>query len=129
MYRISLTWISSKTANTATGSTAAISDENRKISSTGMFLPNKLIRVHAYKEAPEIQFDIDTKQIECHRYKKPWIDVDNTIDMHNPLIYDMPTDIFNHLLFCFFFGRFVGAAHRSLTNSEYVEYCTNHSHQ
>lgn len=72
MYRISLTWISSNTANTATGSTAAISDENRKISSTGMCLPNKLIRVHAYKEAPEINSIYKAKkgkkQVEYNTY-------------------------------------------------------------
>lgn len=58
MYSISLTWISSKTAKTATGSTAAINDENRKMSSTGICLPNKLIKLHAYKEEPnkKLQF-------------------------------------------------------------------------
>lgn len=53
IYSISLTCISSKTARTATGSTAAINDENRKISSRGICLPNKFIKLHAYKEEPK----------------------------------------------------------------------------
>ena len=52
MYKISLTWISSKTANTATGSTAAISDENRNMSRIGMFLPKMFSKLQAYKEEP-----------------------------------------------------------------------------
>lgn len=62
IYSISLTWISSKTAKTATGSTAAINDENRKISSTGMFLPNKFIKLHAYKEVPAREKEIELNE-------------------------------------------------------------------
>lgn len=58
IYKISFTWISSKTAKTATGSTAAINDENRNISSTGICLPNKFIKLNAYKEEPEIRFSL-----------------------------------------------------------------------
>ncbi len=52
MYNISLTWISSNTANTATGSTAEIRDENRNISKTGVSTPKTPSKPHPHKEAP-----------------------------------------------------------------------------
>lgn len=55
MKSISSTWISSKTASTATGSTAEISEENRKMCSIGKSLtgPKSPVRLNAYKEIPE----------------------------------------------------------------------------
>lgn len=52
MYNISLTWISSNTAKTATGSTAAISDEKRNMSNSLILSPKIPKRLQAYKEEP-----------------------------------------------------------------------------
>lgn len=64
MYSISLTWISSKTASTATGSTAAINDANKKMSSTWICLPNKFNKLQAYKEEPA-ENGIEKRNVYC----------------------------------------------------------------
>ena len=52
MYKISLTWISSKTASTATGSTALINAENRNICRSGVSNPKRPLLPNTHNEAP-----------------------------------------------------------------------------
>lgn len=52
MYKISFTWISSKTASTATGSTALINAENRNICRSGVSNPKRPLLPNTHNEAP-----------------------------------------------------------------------------
>jgi hypothetical protein len=55
MYSISFTWISSKTANTATGSTALISAENRNMSRMGVSQPNMPLFPSSHSDTPAVR--------------------------------------------------------------------------
>lgn len=52
MYKISFTWISSKTASTATGSTALINAENKNICKSGVSNPKRPLLPNTHNEAP-----------------------------------------------------------------------------